>query len=181
MICSDFLDRYSDFRDDELLPAEAASFRDHLAECSSCRRYHRALSSGVAILRDSPAPELREDFRERVRFAIYQEEYEARRRGRTLLGQGMMVGIGVAATVAVFMALALLRHVDPVAQPAPVAAGVVGSSTDPRSTSLFTPSPAPSTSFEDLDFLAESNVLLYQNSPLFRRHREPEILMAELR
>jgi hypothetical protein len=49
------------------------------------------------------------------------------------------------------------------------------------STSLFDPLRSSPPSFRDQDFLTGSNVLLYESSPLFRRHRDPEILMTELR
>lgn len=182
MSCIEFLERYSDFRDDELLPEEAAQLRGHLVDCPSCRRYDRTVSKGVAILRDTPPPELREDFRERIRFAIYQEEYEARRRGRTLLGRGMMVGVGVAATVAVAMGMALLRERGTALDGAPVAA--IESVPSPAAgSSLTRPAPLQSAArnLDEIEFLSGTNVLLYENSPLFRRHREPEILMVELR
>jgi hypothetical protein len=124
---------------------------------------------------------LREDFQERLRFAVYQEEREAQRRGTILLGRGMMMGIGVAATIAVVMAATLLREGRTTEEAAPIATRALEFRSGNRSATLFSPLPSASLTFEDLDFLTGSNVLLYENSPLFRRHREPEILMAELR
>jgi hypothetical protein len=92
-----------------------------------------------------------------------------------------MVGIGVAATVAAAMAMALLREAQPTPVSAPIAANASHLLPGGFSTSLFDPHPSDLSSFEEMDFLSGSNVLLYENSPLFRRHRDPEILMAELR
>jgi len=181
MTCSDFLDRYSEFRDDDLLADEADRFQGHLSVCASCRRYDRTVSVGASIFREAPPLLPREDFKERLRFTLYQEEREARRRGTTLLGRGMMVGVGVAATVAVVMAMALLREVQPTAESAPMAARTTGTISRNLSASLFDPTPSRPLPFRDQEFLTGSNVLLYESSPLYRRHRDPQILMAELR
>jgi hypothetical protein len=181
MTCSDFLDRYSDFRDDDLLAEESERFQGHLSVCASCRRYDRTVSVGASLFREAPLLSPREDFKERLRFSIYQEEREARRRGNSLLGRGMMVGVGAAATIAAVMAMALLREAQPIAESAPMAAGAPAGTEGSLSASLFDPIRSRPLSLEDQDFLTGSNVLLYESSPLFRRHREPEILMTELR
>jgi hypothetical protein len=181
MTCSDFIDRYSDFRDDDLLAEEVDRFHGHLSGCASCRRYDRTVSVGATVLREALPVRPREDFKERLRFTIYQEEREARRRGTTLLSRGMMVGVGVAATVAVVMAMALLREAQPSAESAPMAARAPEATSGNLSASLFDPLRSSPPSFRDQDFLTGSNVLLYESSPLFRRHRDPEILMTELR
>jgi anti-sigma factor RsiW len=48
--CSDFLDRYSDFRDGLLSAREEGVFRAHLAECAACARHDAAVKRGVELL-----------------------------------------------------------------------------------------------------------------------------------
>lgn len=49
--CRWFVDVYSDYRDGRLDPGSRDRAEAHLAACSSCRRYHRVIRSGVSVLR----------------------------------------------------------------------------------------------------------------------------------
>jgi len=181
MTCSDFLDRYSDFRDGELPPEVEEHLHGHLEVCASCRRYDRALSVGMRILRESERLLPREEMRDRIRFGVYREERDENRRNTVLPGRGITIGFGVAATIAAVMAVALLREGqpgEPSAAVASLAAEVGGSQ---GAGSLFRTDRGDLPAFEPIEFRTGSNILLYENSPLFRRHRQPQILMAERR
>jgi hypothetical protein len=52
MRCSDFLERYSDFRDGRLTDRVGLQqMQQHLKACARCRRFHAAIREGVGILR----------------------------------------------------------------------------------------------------------------------------------
>lgn len=182
MTCDDFLDRYSDFRDGELALAGVEEFQRHLSECAPCNRYDRILNVGTGLLRDAPSVPLRENFHERIRFGIYREEVDRRSERSPVRGSaGLLAGVGVAAAVAAAMVLVLLREAAPAAELQPIAAAPPISVLEGIPASLFDPvaiEPAP---LKEIDFLAGSNVLLYERSELYRRHREAEIFATGLR
>ena len=64
--CSDFLDRYSDFRDQLLEPAENADFERHLDACDSCARYDRVVAGGIETLLRLPEVTPSPDFADRL-------------------------------------------------------------------------------------------------------------------
>ena len=66
MRCSEFLDRYSEYDDSLLSPAELARFRAHLEACETCARYDRVLRKGRMVARQTPPPEPGDDFLPRL-------------------------------------------------------------------------------------------------------------------
>lgn len=67
MRCTDFLNLYSDFRDDAIEDAHTKrALAYHLAGCSHCAEYHRSLTKGTELLR-SEEVEPSERFRVRLR------------------------------------------------------------------------------------------------------------------
>jgi len=67
MICREFLDRYTEFRDGLIAaPRELRRFQRHLAQCAGCRRYDAALRRGVAALQDVETIEPSADFRRKL-------------------------------------------------------------------------------------------------------------------
>ena len=69
MNCTEFLDRYSDFDDSLLTPAEEAVFREHLASCPPCDRYDRVLRKGRMLARQldtDPAPDFMPRLQRRI-------------------------------------------------------------------------------------------------------------------
>src|SRR5258705_12843681 len=67
MICREFIDRYTEFRDGLIAaPRELRRFQRHVAQCAACRRYDAALRSGVAALQNVETIEPSADFRRRL-------------------------------------------------------------------------------------------------------------------
>src|SRR5688500_10831206 len=64
--CPDFLDRYSDFRDQLLDPGESAAFEQHLSVCASCARYDRVVAGGIETLLRLPEVTPSPDFADRL-------------------------------------------------------------------------------------------------------------------
>jgi anti-sigma factor RsiW len=74
MICTEFLDRYTEFRDGLITaPRELRRFQRHLAQCPACRRYDAALHRGVAALQDAKTIEPSADFRRRLDARLARE------------------------------------------------------------------------------------------------------------
>ena len=64
MRCSEFLLRYSDFRDEAIDdPRLRRRFMSHLSRCSRCARYHEVIDRGVAVLRSTDPVEASPGFR----------------------------------------------------------------------------------------------------------------------
>jgi len=64
MRCSEFLLRYSDFRDEAIDdPRQRRRFISHLSRCSRCARYHEVIDRGVAVLRSTDPVEASPSFR----------------------------------------------------------------------------------------------------------------------
>lgn len=74
MECSEFLDRYSDYRDGLLGGARRAAFQRHLAECASCARHDAAVRRGVEILRTMKEIRPSSEFGLRLRRRLREDE-----------------------------------------------------------------------------------------------------------
>lgn len=74
MTCAEFLDRFSDYYDGLLQPAEAARLDRHKAECPSCEGYARVLDQSLGLLRELPVVEPRDDFKAGIQYRIHHED-----------------------------------------------------------------------------------------------------------
>ena len=100
MLCPEFLQRYTDFRDGLITaPRELRRFQRHLAQCASCRRYDAALRLAVGALHEAPAIEPSADFRRRLDARLANE--------RTRV-EAVPARAGLAAAMLVLVALSLL-------------------------------------------------------------------------
>jgi hypothetical protein len=93
--CCDFLDRYSDFRDQLLEAAESEAFERHLAACESCTRYDRVVAGGIQTLMRLPDLTPSPDFADRLG------------RRLSLVDEVLEDGSGSGAPVALVMAVAV--------------------------------------------------------------------------
>jgi hypothetical protein len=91
--CSEFLEIYSDFRDDLLEVERREDMVLHLALCESCARYHRVLHEGIATLLRAPEISPSEDFLDRLDREIVRASREPR--------PGAPVGVVIALAVAI--------------------------------------------------------------------------------
>lgn len=67
MTCTEFLTRYTDYRDGLIgAPREARRFTRHIATCPACRGYHAALQDGVDALQTLRPEEPDTAFRQRL-------------------------------------------------------------------------------------------------------------------
>ncbi len=93
MRCAEFLNAYSEFVDDRLPPARHALFREHLANCSACCRYHRVLHQGVAECRSLPTVHSSQDFLPRLQHRLFHVDDAGRLTHRHHLGAAALVAV----------------------------------------------------------------------------------------
>jgi anti-sigma factor RsiW len=157
MLCKEFLERHTEFRDGVITsPRELRRFGRHLAHCPSCRRYDATVRHGVRALHAASTISLSPDFRQRLDARLAIE----RRTVRTVPARA-----GLSAAMLVLAAIALLFFevgrrpgllhapvLPPVAFPKPVAnaglpfvsfqdprASVVSGNPNPYGTALVEP------------------------------------------
>lgn len=129
MTCSEFLSRYSDYRDGLIgAPREARRFARHIATCAACRRYHAALQHGVDALQTEVREEPDVDFRQRLARRLAVERAQAGRPAipsRPALAAALLIAaaIGLLAWESVrrHPAVASVPPLPPVPFPKPVA------------------------------------------------------------
>jgi hypothetical protein len=99
MICQEFLNRYTEFRDGLVAaPRELRRFQRHLVQCQACRRYDAALRRGVAALQRVETIEPSIDFRRRLDARLARER----------AGAAVPARAGLVAAMLVLVALSLL-------------------------------------------------------------------------
>ena len=209
MKCSEFLDKYTDFRDGVLAPREGDALRAHVAGCVPCRRYDRVVTRGVGLLRALPATRPDPDFRARLRHSIYALEEERRR--RRLLGTAARAVplLGTLGVLGALLTALTLRESVPVVELPPIVAGLPSHASGPVGSALLpgarasvearswpavpagpgTPGTfasaarlpaaaraAPVRRFPAPEFSRGANELLYRNSSLYLRYREPGLV-----
>ncbi|HTI06174.1 MAG TPA: hypothetical protein VL549_12710 [Gemmatimonadales bacterium] len=101
MLCSEFLERHSEFRDELITaPRELRRFARHLAHCATCRRYDATVRQAMRVLHDAapiaPSPEFRQ--RLDARLAV-----ERRRVPRPPAQAGVSAAMLVVAAAALFI------------------------------------------------------------------------------
>ena len=100
MMCPEFLERYTDFRDGLITaPRELRRFEHHLERCAGCRRYDAAVRRGVLALQAVRTIEPSRGFRRRLDARLERERRATR---------DVRASAGVAAALFVAAALALL-------------------------------------------------------------------------
>ena len=115
MECTEFLDRYTDFRDGVVTsPRDRRRFERHLAACAACRSYDTAVRRGVLALQGVETVTPSEQFRDRL---------DARLRREALNRAGPLISprVGAAAGLLVAVAIGLIAS-QAARRPAPLQA-----------------------------------------------------------
>jgi predicted anti-sigma-YlaC factor YlaD len=124
MHCSDFLNRYSDFRDGEITDlGTLREMQEHLRICSRCRRYEHAIRHGIGILRTLGQIEPSAAFQRELRVRLAQAALRVDRRPRlTPAGVAAAVLVAVAGALLLYEGLTAGRRVEEaaVARPIPI-------------------------------------------------------------
>lgn len=121
--CSQFLDGYSDFRDETLDAATYQRFELHLLECAGCARYHRVVCRGVEVFREIPPLAPAPDFLPRLQHRLFHLKDELGEFGTRSSPASLLLVAAVASVLAFSAWLPVLRSqsIAPVPLP-PVAA-----------------------------------------------------------
>jgi predicted anti-sigma-YlaC factor YlaD len=124
MHCSDFLNRYSDFRDGEITDlGTLRGMQEHLRTCTRCRRYEQAIRHGIGILRTVRQIEPSAGFHRGLRVRLAQAALRVDRRSRlTPAGLAAAVLVAVAGALLLYEGLTAGRRVQEaeVAHPIPI-------------------------------------------------------------
>jgi hypothetical protein len=124
MHCSDFLNRYSDFRDGEITDLGILrEMQDHLRTCPCCRRYEQAIQHGIGALRTLGQIEPSARFQRELRVRLAQAALQVDRRpGLTPAGLAAAMLVAVAGALLLYEGLTADRRaeVTEVARPIPV-------------------------------------------------------------
>lgn len=124
MRCSQFLNRYTDFRDGLIDdPAVVRELENHLRGCGRCARYHYAITHGVVALRAlgeiEPSPAFRRELQARLAGAVLRA-----RSGSALTPAGLAAAIllATAGAMLVYESLVAGRRAElaEVAHPVPI-------------------------------------------------------------
>ena len=149
MLCKEFLERHSDYRDGLVTsPRDLRRFTRHIAHCASCRRYDATVRQAVQVLHSASPITPSPDFRQRLdaRLAI-----ERRRVPRPPARSGFSTALLVLAALAMFFFEVSRRPriekaplLPPAAFPKPVASAALPfvSFQDPRA-SVVSGNPYP--------------------------------------
>ncbi len=152
MTCTEFRDRYTEFRDGLITaPRELRRFERHLARCGACGDYDAALRRGVLALQGAETIEPSASFRRRLDARLRAERLQlAEPPLRTQGGAGIAAALFVAAALALVAVESLgsrrlaTAALPPVPFPKPVARAGVPFVTfqDPRA-NVVTGNPNP--------------------------------------
>jgi hypothetical protein len=150
MLCNEFLERHSDYRDGLITaPRELRRFARHMAYCASCRRYDATVREAVQVLHSASPIAPTADFRQRLdaRLAV-----ERRRVPRPPARAGVSAALLILVALAMFFFEVGRRPqmappapaLPPVAFPKPVASARLPfvSFQDPRA-SIISGNPYP--------------------------------------
>lgn len=102
MSCDQFIERYTDFRDDLLDAGTRAEIERHLGECPCCARYHRVMQKGLELLSDIPPAESSDDFMPRLRHRLYNVDCGVAEGRRSFGGSAALVGVAAVGLLALF-------------------------------------------------------------------------------
>jgi hypothetical protein len=120
--CSDFLERYSSYRDGDLDEEDRGGFEAHMRVCASCARYDRVIREGVRLYLDVPELTPSEDFLPRLQHRLYHVDEEMHGPGRTGSGASALLTLGIAVLIATAAWVPALRPKPALLQLPPIAA-----------------------------------------------------------
>jgi len=171
MNCSDLVVQLTDYLDGSASEAVSKAIERHLAGCPSCVRYKNVVEYGPELLRALPAPELREDFRPRLKHRLYHVDDERVLTAHAASGTPALTVVGIAILLtAVAWSPTLFTGAPMVELPAIIVDRA------PARSSISPANATPPGTFSsksddaDLDEGLWANTLLYDYSPLSRRY-----------
>ncbi|WP_425154217.1 anti-sigma factor family protein [Candidatus Palauibacter sp.] len=97
MVCEEFIEGHTEYRDGVLPTGEIARFDAHMDDCASCRGYDSVLERGLAMWRALPPVETSPDFRPRLQHRLFHVEDAAKLPFRAHVGRAAAIVVASAA------------------------------------------------------------------------------------
>lgn len=114
MNCTEFLARFSDYRDGRMESEERARARAHLRECASCSRYRRVVEQGVELLCSREPIPVPDDFRPRLTHRLYHvDDDESLGFDRSSSGTSLAAALGMAVLLTAVAWSPVMRDAEP--------------------------------------------------------------------
>lgn len=171
MNCSDLVAQLTDYLDGRTSEAEGEAIEAHLAGCSSCVRYKNVVEHGPELLRSLPAPELREDFRPRLKHRLYHVDDERVLAAHAASGTPALTVVGIAILLTTVAWSPTLFSGAPSVELPPIVVNREPTRLPVQPANGTPPGTFSSKSDDgDLDEGLWANTLLYDYSPLSRRY-----------
>jgi predicted anti-sigma-YlaC factor YlaD len=176
MICSEFLDRFSDYFDGVGDAEFMTNAEAHLARCVSCRRYTDVVGRAGELVRAAPAVRPTHDFYPRLRHRIFHVD-DANALARSSAGSATSAAtiLGMAVLLTLVAWSPMMRQ-KPEVELAPI---VVSRPSSQRAVGLRPPPIDLSTPVQSLPYAdpfdrghlwEHPHALLLRHSPLFERY-----------
>lgn len=174
MTCSEFVECYSEVRDGIACKVIAREAEEHLASCSSCRRYHQVVERGSELLRALPEPDIRDDFVPRLQHRIYHVDQEEAIRRHASSGATGLAVLGMAVLLAAVAWAPVLRRGAPVVELPPIVVNRPPPAARARAVAAFTAfstrSRASTVQALEAGLWGDARTLLFEYSRLARRY-----------
>lgn len=181
MDCSEFLDRYSEYHDDQ--SEDTGRFDEHIESCASCQRYDYVIRRGVALLKRLPPPEISEAFGSRLQHRLHHlHDREALARDSHGSGATTAIVFAMAVLLAAAAWSPTVWRSEVVVELPPIVVSEaprrpIGPVLNVRP--LLAPEPVTSR-FGNEWLWSHTHSLLYEYSPLSDRHRQPVFVRTGL-
>ena len=103
MLCTTFIEEYTDYRDGFVTPTREAEFGEHSLSCPDCGRYDRVMRGGLDLLSSLPRPNSPDDFMTRLQHRLYNlDQGVIDKTSNRLLGSAALVGVATVGVLALF-------------------------------------------------------------------------------
>ncbi|MDP2957322.1 MAG: zf-HC2 domain-containing protein [Longimicrobiales bacterium] len=180
MTCSEFVERFSEVYDGIASEEAVRAADEHLASCSSCRRYRYVLERGAEVLRALPATEVHEDFAPRLQNRLLHVEEDAAIRRHTDSGATALAVLGIAVLLTAVAWAPALRRSAPVVELAPIVVDSPPAAVRTRSLASFSAFASETTAKPlQADLWGDARTLLFQYSRLAQRYGQRSPLARE--
>ncbi len=171
MTCSEFVEGFSEVYDGVASEEAVRAAEEHLASCSSCRRYRYVVERGAELLRALPATNVHEDFAPRLRHRLLHAEGDALIRRHTDSGATALAVLGIAVLLTAVAWAPALRPSAPVVELAPIVVDSPPAAARTRSVASFSAFASETTAKPlQADLWGDARTLLFQYSRLAQRY-----------
>jgi anti-sigma factor RsiW len=172
MTCSEFVERFTDFLDNEGSEDFRLAATSHVEACPACRRYGDVMTRGRELLRGLPREEVPEDFTPRLQHRLYHVDDEAALSAHTASASTALTVLAMSLFLTALAWSPALRQGAPVVELPPIVVSDPPPRLRPVSTMpIVVPALRPILSDNEAGLWDDAQSLLYEYSPLQQRYR----------